>query len=65
MSDRPAPGKEGYANNTVEGAAVADAERSFLNVKRIERGAAAGLAIGTLALTATFGLRTAVFNPDY
>ena len=65
MSDRPAPGEPRDGKNTAEGAAVADAERSFLNVKRIERGAAAGLAIGTLALTATFGLRTAVFNPDY
>ncbi len=49
MSDKPADG----------------AARAFPDPRSIERGAAVGLAIGTLALSATFGLRTAVFLPDY
>lgn len=44
---------------------IADAARSFPDRKRVERGALLAFAVGTLALTATFGLRTAVFAPDY
>jgi hypothetical protein len=49
MSDRPAP----------------EEARAFPPARPIERSAAIALAIGTLSLTATFGLRTAVFLPDY
>lgn len=49
MSDKPSP----------EGA------QPFPRTRAVERSAAFALAIGTLSLTATFGLRTAVFLPDY
>lgn len=37
----------------------------FPSLRSIERGAALALVLGTLTMTATFGLRTAVFQPDY
>lgn len=44
---------------------LAGEARSFPDRKRVERGAVLAFAVGTLALTATLGLRTAVFAPDY
>lgn len=37
----------------------------FPRAKRVERGAAFGFAAGMLSMTATFGMRTAFFQPDY
>ncbi len=37
----------------------------FPGLRSIERGAALAFAIGTLTMKATFGLRTAMFQPDY
>lgn len=64
MSDKPSPG-DGRGEGASADGGRGDAEQAFPKAKSIENGAVLGLAIGTLAVTATFGLRTAVFLPDY